>query len=109
VPDELPVWHEAAGRYIDRATGEVLPTWDQSLDAIRADDEPRHVVRFGPKFDAQGVLAGTRDAARCVGYLTKYLTKQIAGCHKTETRIGRASPAAVSEARSARRGRDSPA
>jgi hypothetical protein len=40
-----------------------------------------HVARFGPKFDAQGVLAGSRDAKRCIGYLTKYLTKQISQCH----------------------------
>ena len=32
--DELPVWHEASGNYLDPATGEVLPTWDQALDAI---------------------------------------------------------------------------
>jgi hypothetical protein len=25
---------EAAGGYVDRATGELLPTWDQALDAI---------------------------------------------------------------------------
>jgi hypothetical protein len=31
------------------------------------------------------VLAGTRDAKRCIGYLTKYLTKQLAGCHRAET------------------------
>jgi len=43
------------------------------------------VARFGPKFDAQGVLAGTRDAKRCIGYLTKYLTKQIARCHQAST------------------------
>jgi hypothetical protein len=28
--DHLPVWHEATGCYIDPATGEVLPTWDQA-------------------------------------------------------------------------------
>ena len=83
--DELPVWHEPSGNYVDPETGEVLPTWDQALDAIGPGDEPLHVARFGPKFDAQGVLAGTRDAARCVRYLTKYLTKQIAGCHTAET------------------------
>ena len=32
--DELPVWDEATGNYLDPATGEVLPTWDQALDAI---------------------------------------------------------------------------
>jgi hypothetical protein len=43
------------------------------------------VARFGPKFDAKGVLAGSRDAGRCVGYLTKYLTKQLSHCHQADT------------------------
>ena len=29
-----PIWHEATGRYLDPATGELLPTWDEALDAI---------------------------------------------------------------------------
>ena len=32
--DELPVWHDQVGGYVDPATGEVLPTWDEALDAI---------------------------------------------------------------------------
>ena len=84
--DELPVWHEPSGRYLDPHTGELLPTWDQALDAIGPHDQPLHVARFGPKFDAQGVLAGTKDADRCIGYLTKYLTKQLGGCHTAEHR-----------------------
>src|SRR5258707_3277729 len=72
---QAPVWHEGTGRYVDPDTGELLPTWDQALDAIGIDDQPLHVARFGPKFDAQGVLAGTRDARRCIGYLTKHLPK----------------------------------
>ena len=44
------------------ATGEVLPTWDEALDAIGDEDEPLHVARFGDRFDAQGVLAGSKDA-----------------------------------------------
>jgi hypothetical protein len=83
--DELPAWHEATGRYVDPATGELLPTWDEALDTIGPADEPLHVARFGPKFDAQGVLAGTRDAKRCIGYLTKYLTKQLGRCHAADT------------------------
>ncbi len=63
----LPVWHEASARYLDPATGEFLPTWDEALDAIGDTDQPLHVARFGPKFDAQGVLAGSRDSARCIG------------------------------------------
>ena len=82
----LPVWHEASGRYLDPATGEFLPTWDDALDAIGPHDEPLHVARFGPKFDAQGVLAGSRDSARCIGYLTKYLTKHIGDCHQAQHR-----------------------
>ena len=75
-----------AGRYLDPATGEVLPTWDQALDAIGHHDVPWHVARFGDRFDAQGVLAGSKDAARCIGYLTKYLTKQVGDCHQAADR-----------------------
>jgi len=81
----LPVWHEASGRYLDPETGEFLPAWDEALDAIGPDDQPLHVARFGPKFHAQGVLAGSRDSARCIGYLTKYLTKHVADCHQAQT------------------------
>jgi hypothetical protein len=80
--EALPVWDEHAATYLDRTTGEVLPTWNDALDAIGDDDGPLHVARFGKRFDAQGVLAGSKDAARCIGYLTKYLTKQVADCHQ---------------------------
>jgi hypothetical protein len=83
--EHLPAWHEPSGNYLDPATGEVLPTWDDALDAIGPDDEPLHVARFGPKFDAQGVLACSKDSARCIGYLTKYLTKHVADCHQAQT------------------------
>jgi hypothetical protein len=81
----LPVWDDNTKTYIDPETGERLSTWDEALDAIAADDEPLHVARFGDRFDAQGVLAGSRDASRCIGYLTKYLTKHIAECHTATT------------------------
>jgi len=83
--DELPVWDDQAGRYVDPATGEILPTWDEALDGIGPYDLPWHVARFGDRFDAQGVLAGSPQAARCIGYLTKYLTKQIGNCHQAAT------------------------
>jgi hypothetical protein len=83
--DRAPVWDPDAGTYLDPATGEVLPTWDQALDAIGEQDEPLHVARFGTRFDAQGVLAGSKDAARCIRYLTKYLTKHVAECHQATT------------------------
>jgi hypothetical protein len=43
------------------------------------------VARFGPKFDAQGVLAGPKDPGRCIRYLTKYLTKHVADWHTADT------------------------
>ncbi len=87
-----------ARSYVDPGTGEILPTWEAALDAIGPHDEPLHVARFGPKFDAQGVLAGSKDAGRCVRYLTKYPTKQIAGCHHAETDAQRAHAARLAEA-----------
>ena len=94
--DELPVWDEHTKNYLDPATGEVLPTWDQALDELG--DQPHHVARFGVRFDAQGVLAGSKDAARCIGYLTKYLTKQVGDCHHAETNAARAHAARLAEA-----------
>jgi hypothetical protein len=42
-------------------------------------DEPEQVdMVLG---DGVGVIAGTKDASRCIGYLTKYLTKQLGHCH----------------------------
>ena len=96
--DQLPVWDETTGTYVDPATGEVLPSWDQALDAIGPDDEPWHVARFGERFDAQGVLSGSKDAARCIGYLTKYLTKQVGDCHQADTDAQRAHAARLAEA-----------
>ena len=95
---DLPIWHQASGNYLDPATGELLPTWDQALDTIGPEDEPLHVARFGQRFDAQGVIAGSRDASRCVGYLTKYLTKHIADCHQPGTDAQRAHTERLAQA-----------
>ena len=96
--DQRPVWDEQTCTYVDPYTGEVLPTWDQALDAIGDADEPVHVARFGDRFDAQGVLSGSKDAARCIGYLTKYLTKQVADCHQAQTDTERAHAERLAEA-----------
>ncbi|HEY3682900.1 MAG TPA: replication initiator [Streptosporangiaceae bacterium] len=84
---DVPVWDAETSNYCDPITGEVLPSWDEALDDLDADPdaEPLHVVRFGPQIDAQGVVAGSEDANRCLRYLAKYLTKSIADCHEPET------------------------
>jgi len=81
----LPVWDEARSRYVDPATGELLTAWDDALDAITDTDEPRHVARLGSEFHSEGVLSGSKDAGRCIGYLTKYLTKQLGECHQAQS------------------------
>jgi len=90
--EHLPIWAQRAdlgdgatypdgqsGDYLDPETGELLPTWDEALDHLGQDDEaePLHVVRFGPQVDVQGIVAGSPDAHKRIGYLTKYLTKNL--------------------------------
>jgi hypothetical protein len=69
------------GGYVEAATGWVLPTWDEALDDVDGDFSPdveaAHVVRFGTQLDIQGLIAGTPATDRAVGYLTKYLTKDL--------------------------------
>jgi hypothetical protein len=87
---QLPIWDEDApteadcGGYLDPASGAYLPTWDQALDDLDelGDVEPQHVVRFGAQADIKGLISGTPDADRRIGYLAKYLTKDIAHCHQ---------------------------
>jgi len=85
--DQLPIWDEQQDAYVDPKAGAPLPNWDDALDALDADPdtEPVHTVRFGRQVHAEGVLAGSNDASRCLGYLTKYLTKKVDECHEPQT------------------------
>ena len=82
-----PTWDADAKTYLDPHTGAPLPTWDEALDQLDADPDaqPVHVARFGPQLHAEGVLGGTPQADKLVGYLTKYLTKSVDACHAMET------------------------
>jgi len=96
-PHRVPIWDIDAtgedGGYLDPGTGAMLPTWDEALDDLdeladlyaatgnAAEIEPQHVVRFGAQADIKGLVSGTPDADRRIGYLAKYLTKDIASCH----------------------------
>ncbi|NKY89892.1 replication initiator protein [Nocardia veterana] len=92
--DRLPFFDHSAGRFVDPdrvdpETGQrvPVPTWDEALDVMDAVDdlEPAHVVRFGSVMDIKGILGGTEEASRHVGYLTKYLTKAIGDVIEPET------------------------
>ena len=60
--------------FTDPDTGSSLPTWEQACEELT---EPAHVVRFGAQVHVKGILGGTEEAGRHIGYLTKYLTKSI--------------------------------
>ncbi|MFI6882831.1 replication initiator [Streptosporangium canum] len=111
--EHLPVWTPRAelpdngtypdgqaGDYLDPATGELLPTWDEALDQLDQDDdaEPLHVIRFGDQTDVQGVLAGTPDADQCIRYLSKYLTKSLGDTIDTDDPARRGHAARLVEA-----------
>jgi hypothetical protein len=82
----LPYWDPHQRAYLDPGTHQPLTTWETAVRALNDEDaEPLHVGRFGRQLDAKGVMAGSPDADRCIGYITKYLVKDIAECHETET------------------------
>ncbi|WP_406296238.1 replication initiator [Embleya sp. NBC_00888] len=83
--DLPPVWDSEAGTYLDPSDGAELPTWDEALDDLADDAEPIHVARFGTQVDAKGVLVGSPDARRCIGYLTKYLNKSAHESHEAQS------------------------
>jgi hypothetical protein len=88
----LPRWSPEEGGYVD-SSGWLLPTWEEALAAYEGDLdwEPAHVIRFGEQDDLKGLLAGTPDADRHIGYLCKYLTKDVAATYDD----GDPSPARV--------------
>ncbi|WP_219416857.1 helitron helicase-like domain-containing protein [Pseudonocardia nigra] len=72
--DRLPRWDNRANGYVDPDTREPLPTFDEACEDL---DRPAHVVRFGTQVHVKGILGGTEEAGRHIGYLTKYLTKSV--------------------------------
>ncbi len=70
----VPVWDDDAHGFVDPDTREALPTFDNAADALT---EPAHVVTLGPQVHVKGILGGTEEAGRHIGYLTKYLTKSV--------------------------------
>ncbi|HET9118836.1 MAG TPA: replication initiator, partial [Pseudonocardiaceae bacterium] len=71
---QLPAWDPRAKTFTDPNTNVPLPTWEDACEQLA---EPAHVVRFGEQVHVKGILGGTEEAGRHIGYLTKYLTKTI--------------------------------
>jgi hypothetical protein len=64
----LPVWDTRAKAFTHPDTGRPLPTWEQACEELAV---PAHVVRFGGQSHVKGILGGTEEAGRHIGYLTK--------------------------------------
>ncbi|MGH3937564.1 MAG: replication initiator [Pseudonocardiaceae bacterium] len=83
--DLVPVYDGDARTFVDPTTRTPLPTFDQACEDLT---EPAHVIAFGTQTHIKGILGGTEEAGRHIGYLTKYLTKSInqaAGLDETAT------------------------
>jgi hypothetical protein len=77
--DKPPVWDAGQGAYIDPRTKQPLTTWTAAVDQLGEDAEPAYVARLGtidPR-EVKGVEGGTREAERCIRYVTKYVTKDL--------------------------------
>ncbi|MBA0124238.1 replication initiation protein [Haloechinothrix sp. YIM 98757] len=86
-PEHPPAWDGEDECYRDPNTGTALTPWDEAIEAtLEPDAQPAHVARFGPNgIDAQGVTAGSDKAGKCLGYLVKYLTKDLDACYEPTT------------------------
>lgn len=74
--DRLPRWDNHHKAFVDPDTRAPLPTWDEATDPDTL-TSPAHTVVFGPQVHVKGILGGTEEAGRHIGYLTKYLTKSV--------------------------------
>ena len=70
--DHLPVWDARNKSFVDPDTRKPLVEWDGVVEEV---EQPAHVVTFGRQVHSKGILGGTDEAGRHIGYLTKYLTK----------------------------------
>jgi hypothetical protein len=70
----LPVWEPTVNGFVDPDTRQPLTLWAEALEAVA---EPAHVVTFGSQVHSKGILGGTDEAGRHLGYLTKYLVKSV--------------------------------
>ncbi|SFR21989.1 hypothetical protein SAMN04488564_10625 [Lentzea waywayandensis] len=72
--DQMPVWDSQLMGFVDPETRVQLTPW---VDAVADLDTPAHVAEFGAQVHSKGILGGSEEAGRHIGYLTKYLVKSI--------------------------------
>ncbi len=65
--DRLPVWDN--GHFVDPDTRRPLMPWAEAIDQV---PQPAHVATFGTQVHSKGILGGSDQAGRHIGYLTKY-------------------------------------
>ncbi|WIX82570.1 replication initiator protein [Amycolatopsis carbonis] len=80
--DRLPLWDGPVRGFVDPGTREPLMSWDDAVDQV---ETPVHVVTFGRQVHSKGILGGTDEAGRHIGYLTKYLTKSTGEVVEADT------------------------
>jgi hypothetical protein len=82
----LPTWDERTETYLDPDTLAPLTSWDQAMDATyEPDAEPAHLLWFGEQVDMQGLLPDTEQTDKQVGYICKYVTKNIAEAYDPDS------------------------
>jgi hypothetical protein len=74
VGDHVPVWDAGGRGFVDPDTRQALASWADAVDQV---DEPAHVATFGRQVHSKGILGGSDEAGRHIGYLTKYLVKNV--------------------------------
>jgi len=80
--DRMPVWDVNSKAFLDPETRKPLTSWEDATEALEA---PAHVVTFGRQVHSKGILGGTEEAGRHIGYLTKYLTKSTGEVVEADT------------------------
>ncbi|GGU26269.1 hypothetical protein GCM10010178_18240 [Lentzea flava] len=73
--DRLPVWDMRAKGFVDPDTNVPLTPW---ADAVAELDTLAHVVEFGAQVHSKGILGGTEEAGRHIGYLVKSISEVVA-------------------------------
>jgi hypothetical protein len=72
--DRGPIWDSHTKAFVDPETRQPLTAWADALEEVEA---PAHTATFGRQVHSKGILGGSDEAGRHIGYLTKYLVKNV--------------------------------